>query len=139
MKDTFRELRELRLIAENDLWQAQLKEWPDSRLVSLHEVYTTWMTEPPLYLQSEMAHWDKTLGSAYGTDELHIRKLDRWAYSQEVVHRHRLQIANNVAAALQFPAFVFYECGKNDDGTYRYRGCRYGVEPPDYSCGFGRY
>jgi hypothetical protein len=34
---------------------------------------------------------------------------------------------------------VFYECGKLPDGTYSWRGFRYGLEDFEYLSGFGRF
>ena len=139
MTDTLHRLRELRLLAEAELWEAQLKEWPDSKMVSLHEVYRTWLQETPSNLEAELAHWDGTLGKTYSEDEAWAKRNDRQFYVQQIISRHQIQLANNVVTALQFPAFVFYECGKKEDGSYKWRGCRYGTAPHEYMSGFGRY
>jgi hypothetical protein len=52
---------------------------------------------------------------------------------------HQMHVARCLALCLQHDARVFYECGKRADGTYAWRGCRYGTEGADYISGFGRY
>jgi len=47
--------------------------------------------------------------------------------------------ARNLTHCLQYPVGVFYECGKLPDGTYSWRGFRYGLEDFEYLSGFGRF
>lgn len=49
------------------------------------------------------------------------------------------RVARSLALCLQHPIVVFYECGKRGDGTYAWRGARYGVNGNEYISGFGRY
>lgn len=132
------ELTAARKAAEEKLWEAQQVFWPDSRRVELSEVYRLWMPESCPDIDQVIDYWDKTIGKCYGKNEESQRLRDRAYYSQELQHRHRLSISKNLSTVLQFPAFVFYECGKSEKGTYRWRGCRYGLKGPEYMCGFGR-
>ena len=75
-------------------------------------------------------------------------QLDEWPDSIRLTYgeaRHAwltvgvdLSIAKAFLIALQYPARVFYECGKEQNGKdRRWRGCRYGVHGPEYISGFG--
>jgi hypothetical protein len=49
------------------------------------------------------------------------------------------RVERNIALCNQFNAGVWYECGRKQDGTYSWRGYRYGFKPEAYVSGFGKY
>jgi hypothetical protein len=120
---------------EKMLWDAQLRERPDSVRLTVSEAYR-WMDESP-NVDALVTWWNKECAESYlNTIE---RIAARGNYVVETVNNHRLHVARSLAMALQYPAFVIYECGRNADGTYRWRGIRYGVEGSQYLSGFGRF
>jgi hypothetical protein len=71
-------------------------------------------------------------------DDLWRIQLKIWADSRRVTVSEALSwinVAPTLAYALQYPAFVIYECGKKPDGSYAHRGIRYGIDGPDYISG----
>jgi hypothetical protein len=121
---------------EDALWQAQLREYPDSRRVSVREAFG-WMDETP-DLESARAWWDKEHPADEWPADGALRGLERYKYLNDRVTQYRMRMARGLALALQFSCFVFYECGKQSDGTYRWRGCRYGVNGSEYLSGYSR-
>lgn len=59
----------------------------------------------------------------------------KW-YRQEPDYGRQSIIARLLVCTMQYPVRIYYECGRNPDGTYKWRGCRYGVNGPDYVSGF---
>lgn len=130
-------LSEQRRKLEDDLWQVQLSVWPDSKRLTLNEVYSNWLSEATPGVDTAMAEWDARRGQLYSGDT--TRVIARVAYAEGLIKDHRLNVAHSLCTVLQYPAFVFYECGKRPDGSYAWRGCRVGPEPNEYISGFGRY
>jgi hypothetical protein len=128
-------LKNDRAALEDALWDACLARFPDSIRLSLSEVYSRWLDEVPNYgrLKDEFLGREGKLYREVA-DRVHAMHIHIEKRAQE----HRLRVARNVAMALQYPVFVFYECGKREDGVYAWRGCRYGIEGSQYLSGFGR-
>lgn len=123
---------------------AQMEFWPDSRIMTLGEVYAEWMDEG-LDVDELIQEFKTTYRGIYNNDELVYM-------NQFIIKRradHQLRIARSLAMCLQSPVNVFYECGMrlgdmDESGvrapsTYRWRGCRYGTEGHEYISGFGRF
>lgn len=117
----------------DELIAAQLREWPDSRIVEIDHVMNVWLNVP--------------LDSAYVSDEqkslvaLGVSEMEaRFQALDKALLRSRessLRNARGVILALTYhPEVVFYECSQRPDGTYRHRGARYGVEGREYASGF---
>lgn len=116
---------------------AQLREYPDSKFVTVIEAFD-WANQIPFWLEGEYAEKKKEeLKTLYGEDW-------RWEFSN-YVEKERLKYANQIlrgiAVALanayeQGDPIQFYECGLQEDGTYKWKGCRFGVEGQEYYSGF---
>lgn len=57
-----------------------------------------------------------------------------WGRDAFPMARH--SVMGGIALTVQYAVCVFYECGRQPDGTYRWKGCRYGVEGHEYQSGF---
>jgi hypothetical protein len=121
-----------REVLEGFLWQAQLREFPDSKRVEVEEAYG-WLNESAPPLDEEW--WHKEYGRYFTRDDRRREALNLYATKRTA--DYRLRIARGLALALQFPVFVIYECGKVD-GTYLWRGIRYGVAGSEYQSGLSR-
>ena len=124
------------------LIERQLEEYPDSRIMSDDEVCDKWVDElsPRVMtgITRRCAEHAKRLKDA-GFDEQELRETfrDDWA---EAIRQEKAHVAACVLLCMrQNPVRVFYECGKQEDGTYRFRGCRYGVQGYEYASGFSMY
>lgn len=116
---------------------AQLREWPDSKFVTIKGAFE-WANEIPFWLEGEHAVKKKEeLKRLYGQDF-------RWEFAN-YVEKERLKYANSILRGIAVclanayehgDTIQFYECGRNDDGTCKYKGCRFGVEPHEYYSGF---
>jgi hypothetical protein len=73
---------------------------------------------------------------AAAQEKLWRKQLEVWPDSRRVPVSEVITTWNNTASALQYPAVVFYEAGLEADGTYRYKGIRYGLEDREYLSGF---
>jgi hypothetical protein len=110
-------------ITRDDLIRVQMEEWPDSRILTLHDVLVEWVDGDP--------KWPPKISPLLDRDyQLRMAEL--------AVTRHRLSNARQVIRCLRHDPVVFYECGKHDDGSYGLRGCRYGVKEYEYFGGFER-
>lgn len=108
-------------MTRDDLIAAQLHEFPDSRIVTDDEA-AWWPMETTDVIVPRTG--DKTylyLCSMFNFNNRRTRQYE-WL-------RH----------CVLYPVHVFYECGWNEDEEkYRWRGCRYGVNPEDYIGGYPR-
>lgn len=114
------------------LTEAQLIYWPDSRILTLKDVYDYWFTPDHEKIEARVE-----TAMLWIRDEA-TRLTLRTVYYERYVAEYRAQVGQSLAMALQTPVCVFYECGLRDDGEYTYRGCRYGVAAHEYMSGFGR-
>ena len=70
-------------------------------------------------------------------DQLWLRQLQEYSDSRRLSVHEMLQAwpaytRRQAALALQFAAVVFYEAGRRSDGTYAWKGARYGFEGSQY-------
>jgi hypothetical protein len=116
------------------LIEAQLHFYPDSRIMSLSEVYREWMDG-----DGPMDSWETNFNEYYGRIYRDPVEKKRQLCDYVIKQRqdYRVRVARCLALCLQNEANLFYECGLKD-GEYQYRGCRYGIEGPDYMSGFGK-
>ena len=116
---------------ESQLWQAQLAVWPDSVHVHRGEALG-WMYEDSREgIQRRMECWEES------NKDHHPRRIaDRLAYYEKCVIEERWRMARAVATAMAHDVGIFYECGKQPDGTFRHRGFRFGLEPSQYLSAF---
>lgn len=111
---------------EEALWARQLQVYPDSRRMFLHDIVQTWLVEVDPNLEDRARRF---AAASFN-----------WPPPIELWNaEHRLSVARHVVMCMQNPAGVFYECGKRPDGTYAYRGFRYGFDASEYLSGFGRF
>lgn len=127
------ELAAWRKAAEYQLWLAQLANYSDSKSVS-HSDALRWLDEPPQ--QDLDAEFDRLYAACY--PDAVERRIAKHDYVVDRLHNHRLRIARAIAMTIQYEVGVFYECGLKPDGTYRWRGFRYGIEGSQYLSGFSR-
>lgn len=117
----------------DELIAAQLREWPDSRIVEIDHVMNVWLNVPidTEYVASER----KTLRSMGAYEmEARFRAVEKGLLR---ARESSLRNARGVILAMTYhPEVVFYECSQRPDGTYRHRGARYGVEGREYASGF---
>lgn len=119
--------------AQEDLWEVQLKEYPDSVRMTLEEVQERLQEDPP-YLEAHMKWWDKQWEYFTCAPEFTAhRSLEKL----KTILDYQLRMSRSVAlCAIQDPCGFFYKCGKTSEGAYRWTGFRYGLEPQDYMSGF---
>lgn len=122
---------------QEELWGVQLQEYPDSVRLTPKEVIDACYERSPT-LALAMHDWDHDSGPDYENES--DRRAARSLKGQELILQHQLNVSRLVViAAVQSPCGVFYKCGKNEDGTYRWMGFRFGFEGSEYQSGFGRY
>jgi hypothetical protein len=103
------------------LWEAQLREYPDSVRVSYSDA-------------SEWARETFDTNPRYADimyDNPTARVFAKWDFIAEHITRHKQQNASGLLSAMQYPYAVFYECCGG-----KFRGARYGVEGSQYFSGF---
>lgn len=134
-----------KLERREELINAQLERWPDSRIMPLSEVYREWMDD-----DGDMAQWQAAFEEYYGRIYRDPGEKTRQLCDYIIKQRqdYRLRVARCLAMCLQNEVNVFYECGltvgdMNEDGSrspshYKWRGCRYGTEDSQYISGFGK-
>lgn len=121
------------------LIERQLEEYPDSRIMTEDEVRDEWIDKFSPHVKqgivNRCAEHSKRL-KGLGFDDDVISSTFREDFSK--AHREeREHVASCVLLAMSnSPVRVFYECSKRKDGTYKFRGCRYGVEGYQYMSGF---
>jgi hypothetical protein len=115
-----------------ELWEVQLQEFPDSVKMKYSDVCNLAYTLPD-YLETEMAAWDITYGILYkGSDKTMAKACKR----DLIVMNYQIRMARTINMAMQSPEGLFYQCGKKENGTYKWVGYRYGVRPSQYMSGF---
>lgn len=119
------------------LQKAQFEFWPDSKLVSIWEALNEWPTDYPDWIEKE----GERVFERFKHDLVHARSL-RAQKMLELQAQYRERTLRSIAVCLanamnyQQPV-QFYQCGLNEDGTYQYKGCRYGLKGYEYYSGFG--
>lgn len=120
---------------QEELWEVQLQEYPDSVRMKSEEVLDACYESPP-DLDRILKYWDETKSVMWDeSDRRHMRS----QFAKDVIARHKYDVSRAIAFTIQDPCGVFYKCGKNEDGTYRWMGFRFGFEGSEYQSGFGRY
>lgn len=117
------------------LLDAQLEAYPDSIVLTDHQMHTALLLEVPNWTKSyEFRDW------RWYDDRDEIGDLAPRFFEQSVeleVEKARARWARNALLyKWQTPDGFFYACGKKDDGTYRNVGFRYGLEESEYASGF---
>lgn len=131
------------------LVKVQFQEYPDSRILH-RSAPLDWISEDSRVTKDDVKaareRWSYLLGPSVDTtikswvdDQLcdldaQVRALQR-ALSTA---RSALCATLNALDEVGSPAPVFYECGLKPDGTYKWRGARYGIEPHQYMSGFSK-
>jgi hypothetical protein len=99
----------------NSLMEAQMGEWPDSLVLTDRQMHDAMRVAVPDWLANH--------------------KIENWKHLQ--IEQTRAQWARSAFYYRSGdPAGFFYACGKQDDGTYRHVGFRYGTEDCEYASGF---
>ncbi len=123
------------MVEQKDLEAVQLNLFPDSRIFSLGEVYEFWL--------NDFGDLDKFASQYIMSRDCFSEDVEYDVAKAEYVEKrsleYRLRIATVLALCLQYEAVIFYECGLKEDGSYRWRGARYGIEESAYLSGFGNY
>jgi hypothetical protein len=115
-----------------ELWEVQLQEFPDSVKMKYSDVCNL-AYQVPDNLEPEMAAWDTTYGLFYKSTDKLVAKSDK---RNALVLNYQLRMARAINMAMQSPEGIFYQCGKRENGTYKWIGYRYGVQPSQYMSGF---
>ena len=119
----------------NTLMEAQLSAYPDSIVLTDHQMYTALQLEVP--------------------DSMDYYKLEEWGYYEDLkkdewlakrlfehdlkalIEQTRARWARNALLyKWQTPEGFFYACSRKPDGSYRFVGFRYGLEESQYASGF---
>lgn len=120
---------------EKALLQAsQLREHPDSRFIAVDEAFAWARQDPPWFVEARSREWSELCGLFDVPSARDM--LARWVRETRLTHEANVLRFLAVCfsnACLCGGVLQFYECGLTPDGIYRYRGCRYGVEPHEYS------
>lgn len=119
--------------AQEDLWEVQLKEYPDSVRMTLEEVQGRLQEDPP-HREAHRERWDKRREDFTCAPEFTAH---RPFEKLKTISDYQLRMSRSVAlCAIQDPCGFFYKCGKTSEGAYRWMGFRYGLEPSQYMSGF---
>lgn len=124
------------------LVERQLEEYPDSRIMTEDEVRNEWVDNIPAHIRERIeAHCDERAAKLQRLGVKVEEVKNAYAEERRMMFRQEMNhIARCVLLAMSnSPVRVFYECGKNEDGTYKFRGCRYGVQGYEYMSGFSRF
>jgi len=133
-------------ITKAALVKAQLANWPDSKMVSIGDALK-WIAEsyePNAYDEKAIADYcDNFKGCDNTPAERRQTKRDAIASNERTRIERSRSVAQSIAVALANAVEAgtpvqFYLCGFDaKSNTYRYRGCRYGIEGSEYMSGFG--
>ncbi len=117
------------------LMEAQLEAYPDSIVLTDHQMYDALRSETPDWLIGhEFEHWDK-YEARYEMGVFAGWYYDKWK-EHMIEQTHARWARNALLYKWQNPEGFFYACCKKEDGTYRYVGFRYGLEESEYASGF---
>ena len=120
----------------NSLMEAQMGEWPDSLVLTDRQMHDAMRVAVPDWLvKHKIEDWN---WYAFRTDfgsELAKIFYGEWRALQR--EQTRAQWARSAFYYRSGdPEGFFYACGKQEDGTYRHVGFRYGTEDCEYASGF---
>jgi len=117
------------------LMEAQLSAYPDSIVLTDHQMYTALQAEVPDWVvHSKYEDWDyyeARYEMGYWADKFFLTSQER-----DIEQTRARWARNAMLYKWQTPDGFFYACCKKEDGTYRYVGFRYGVEVSQYASGF---
>ena len=132
-------LQQARNEVRGQLIEAQLREWPDSLILTHSQMLGRWLDFDKVPFMQTREEWSKDNGfSLSDKDEKYMTWALYDAYVERTRANHVRQVLGAIAIAHQHECVVFYECGLKD-GKYQWRGARYGVEGHQYASGFGHY
>lgn len=112
------------------LVQVQKENYPDSQILSVQDVYSKWPSMPVDLLLSEIEEYSKRIRPLFDKSALDFLLSEK---RRSLVSEYAACFHRSMALAMQHPIFIFYECGKDDHGKYKYKGFRYGVQPSEYA------
>lgn len=120
-----------------EIQAAQLREYPDSKFVSIDEAFE-WVNQDPSWFETEFARKKGELATYLNPDDA---RCEFSHYVEKLRLEHKNMILRGIAICLanayeQGDVIQFYECGQQEDGAYRWKGCRYGAEGHEYYSGF---
>jgi hypothetical protein len=120
---------------QHELIIAQLQAYPDSKLLTPDEAIARWV-DGPIDTSAIEAEFEEFWGDM--KDEGLYREFKAARIIERLV-KSRMQVLRTITMMLtgDYEAVQFYECIGTDDGKFRWRGCRYGVEEHEYMSGFG--
>jgi hypothetical protein len=117
------------------LLDAQLEAYPDSIVLTDHQMYTALQAEVPDWVvHSKYEDWDyyeARYEMGYWADKFFLTSQER-----DIEQTRARWARNAMLYKWQTPDGFFYACHKQEDGTYRHVGFRYGVEVSQYASGF---
>lgn len=120
----------------NSLMEAQMGEWPDSLVLTNRQMYDAMQVAVPDWISNhKIKDWRMyEARHEFGDWFAPIFYMD-WKHLQ--IEQTRAQWARSAFYYRSGdPEGFFYACGKQDDGTYRHVGFRYGLEDCEYASGF---
>ncbi|MDI1362544.1 hypothetical protein [Methylotenera sp.] len=129
---------------EDILWQVQLQHYPDSVRRDAHFVITQWANSemPDEFYSAQKNYFNQQSQWIYSDNpaeqEREINR-ERNEYISRKWNKEMTQRLQSIVHTIQHSVGVFYECGLQPDGTYQWKGFRYGIEGSEYQSGFGSY
>ena len=117
------------------LMEAQLEAYPDSIVLTDHQMYDALRSEIPDWIANsrfeDWRYFEARHELGYWTDNFYQ------TWKERDIEQTRARWARNALLyKWQTPEGFFYACCKKEDGTYRYVGFRYGLEESEYASGF---
>lgn len=119
----------------NTLMEAQLSAYPDSIVLTDHQMYTALQVGVPdwmdYYKLEEWRYYEHLKKDEWLAERLFENSL------QGLIEETRARWARNAMLyKWQTPDGFFYACHRKPDGSYRHVGFRYGLEDSEYASGF---
>jgi hypothetical protein len=119
----------------NTLMEAQLAAYPDSVVLTDHQMYTALQLEVPDWLAEhkyeDWRYYEARHELGYWSDNFYH------TWKEHLIEETRARWGRNALLyKWQHPEGFFYACCKKEDGTYRYVGYRYGLDVSEYASGF---
>lgn len=129
-------------IKKSELIRVQLEEYPDSRILTDTEAVHEWLdpknpTTEAVYKSQHEWHMNQRTEDGRYPPDLYT-KAEVWnavhlAHKQWVLNLNRT-LAYYLAWHGKQP-HIFYECCRQENGMYMYRGLRIGLDPSAYRSG----
>ena len=119
----------------NTLMEAQLSAYPDSIVLTDHQMYTALQLEVPdsmdYYKLEEWGYYEDLKKDEWLAVRLHDISVDA-----EIDETRARWARNAFIYRAETPEGFFYACCKKEDGSYKFVGFRYGLEDSEYASGF---